>query len=508
MFDSLTDKLQDAFSKLRKKGRLTEQDVKDSMRTIRVALLEADVSLDVVKQFIKSIREKAVGQEVLENVQAGDQIVKIVQDELEAMMGESDTAIPYREEGATVILMSGLQGSGKTTTTGKLALLLSRRDSRKPLLVAADLQRPAAVEQLKTVGKQLNFPVYSEENSNPVKVCENALAYAKEHDRDTIILDTAGRLHVDDDLMREIRQIHEITKPDQTFLVCDAMTGQDAVNSAKAFHETLELSGVILTKLDGDTRGGAALSLRHVTGCPIKFAGLGEQMDKLEEFHPNRMASRILGMGDIVSLVEKAQEHITEQDALAMQEKLLANSFTMNDFLKQLQMVKKMGSIKDLMGMIPGIGQAVKDMDVDDKQFGKLEAIMLSMTPEERNDANILDGSRRKRIAKGCGQTVQELNQFLNQYKMMQKLFSGMNKGGGMFANMKKMMGMGKKGMGGLGGLGGGMPAGMEMPQGMDMPNVEGAQMPEGFGPSAEERKKMRQAKKDKKARRKRSRGK
>ncbi len=505
MFDSLTDKLQDAFSKLRKKGRLTEQDVKDSMRTIRVALLEADVSLDVVKQFIKSIRAKAVGQDILEDVKAGDQIVKIVQDELEAMMGESDTNIPYRESGPSVILMSGLQGSGKTTTTGKLALLLSRRDAKKPLLVAADLQRPAAVEQLKTIGKQLNFPVYSEEKSNPVSVCKNALKYAEEQECDLIILDTAGRLHVDDDLMREIRQISDITKPDQTYLVCDAMTGQDAVHSAKSFNETLQLSGVILTKLDGDTRGGAALSLRHVTGCPIKFAGLGEQMDKLEEFHPNRMAGRILGMGDIVSLVEKAQEHITEQDAMALQEKMLSNSFTMADFLKQLQMIKKMGSIKDLMGMIPGIGNAMKDLEVDDKQFGRLEAIMLSMTPAERDNANILDGSRRKRIAKGCGQTVQELNQFLKQYQMMQKMFSGLGKGGGMMANMKKMMGMGKgKGMPG-------MPAGMDMPgmpAGMDMPDMGGADLPMGMGMTAEDKKKAKLAKKEKKARRKRSRGK
>jgi signal recognition particle subunit SRP54 len=334
-----------------------------------------------------------------------------------------------------------------------------------------------------------------------VKVCENALAYAKENDHDLILLDTAGRLHVDDDLMREIRQIHKITKPDQTFLVCDSMTGQDAVHSAKAFHETLELNGVILTKLDGDTRGGAALSLRHVTGCPIKFAGIGEQMDKLEEFHPNRMASRILGMGDIVSLVEKAQEHITEQDALELQEKMLANKFTMNDFLKQLQMVKKMGSIKDLMGMIPGIGNAMKDLEVDDKQFGRLEAIMLSMTPQERTDVNILDGSRRKRIAKGCGQTVQELNQFFKQYQMMQKLFSGMGKGGGMFANMKKMMGMGRG-------------KGMEMPAGLDLPpemgGAGGGDLSAALsGPmSAEDKRKAKLAKKEKKARRKRSRGK
>lgn len=493
MFDQLTDKLQDAFKNLRSKGRLSEQDVKDSMRTIRVALLEADVSLDVVKSFVKTIREKATGQDLVSNIKAGDLVVKIVQDELTAMMGDADTSIPYREDGASVILMSGLQGSGKTTTTGKLALLLSKRDKRKPLLVAADLQRPAAVEQLKTIGKQLNIPVYADQGKTPVQVCADALDYAKENDRDLVILDTAGRLHVDDELMREIKQIYNVTKPDQTLLVCDAMTGQDAVHSAKAFHEHLKLDGVILTKLDGDTRGGAALSLRHVTGTSIKFAGIGEQMDKLEEFHPERMASRVLGMGDIVSLVEKAQDAISEEDAMAMQEKLLKNKFTMNDFLKQLQMIKKMGSIKDLMGMIPGVGQAMKGMEVDDKQFEKIEAMILSMTQEERDNADILDGSRRRRIAKGCGQTVQELNQFFNQYKMMQKMMSGLGKGGGgMMSGMKNLFGMGKNAL--KGGFGG-----------MDMPDLPAN--PAMMMSSNEERKKLKKLQKEKKAKRKRSRG-
>lgn len=497
MFDNLTDKLSEAFNSIRKKGRLTEQDVKESMRTIRIALLEADVSLDVVKAFVKTIKEKATGQDLVDNVRAGDLVVKIVQDELEAMMGTSDTTIPYKEEGATVILMSGLQGSGKTTTCGKLSLLLSKRDKRKPLLVAADLQRPAAVEQLKTIGKQLNFPVYSEEDSSPLKICENALQFAKDNDRDLIILDTAGRLHVDDELMREIRSIHKSTSPDQTFLVCDAMTGQDAVNSAKAFDESLSLDGVILTKLDGDTRGGAALSLRHVTGKPIKFAGIGEQLDKLEEFHPDRMASRILGMGDIVSLVEKAQDAFSEEEALAMHEKIMKNKFTVHDFLKQLQTIKKMGSIKDMMGMIPGLGNAMKDMDVDDKQFGKIEAIILSMTPEERDNGEILDGSRRKRIAKGCGQTVQEINQFFNQFKMMQKMMSGMSKGSGMFSGMKNMMKIGKNAIPGLGGGGMGDLNFDDIPNDLPIP-----------GQTAEDKKKMKMLKKAKKAKRKRSRGK
>lgn len=505
MFDSLSEKLQDAFSKLRSKGRLSEQDVKDGLRTIRVALLEADVSLEVVKSFIKSVREKAVGQDLQANIRAGDMVVKIVQDELELMMGEPDTSIPYREDGkATVLLLSGLQGAGKTTTVGKLALRLSRRDKRKPLLVAADLQRPAAVQQLKTLGKQLNFPVYSEENSTPIKICKNALIEAEKQDCDLIILDTAGRLHVDEDLMRELKAIHRETSPDQTFLVCDAMTGQDAVKSAKAFHETLELNGVILTKLDGDTRGGAALSLRHVTGCPIKFAGMGEQLDKLEEFHPGRMAGRILGMGDVVSLVEKAQEHISEEDAMAQMEKMLKNQFTMQDFLKQLQMVKKMGNIKDMLSLLPGMGNAIKDVDIDDKHFARTEAIILSMTQEERDKVDILDGSRRRRIAKGCGQTVQELNQFLKQYEMMKKMFSGMGKKGGLLGGMKKMMGGAKGLMGGnampdLGALG-------------DLGSMTGsADMPEGSeelltGMSKEDRKKEKAKRKALKAKRKRGR--
>jgi signal recognition particle subunit SRP54 len=504
MFDSLTEKLQDAFARLRSKGRLSEQDVKDSMRTIRVALLEADVSLEVVKAFVNTVRDKAVGQDLSGNIRAGDLVIKIVQDELEAMMGESDTAIPYKENGPTVILMSGLQGAGKTTTTGKLALLLSRRDKRKPMLVAADLQRPAAVQQLKTLGKQLGFPVYTEDNSNPIKICKNAILAAEKQGCDLVILDTAGRLHVDEDLMRELKLIHTNTKPDQTYLVCDAMTGQDAVNSAKVFHESIPLSGVILTKLDGDTRGGAALSLRHVTGRPIKFAGMGEQLDKLEEFHPKRMAGRILGMGDVVALVEKAQAHISEADAMEQMQKMMSNQFTMGDFLKQLQMIKKMGSIKDMLGMLPGMGAATKGMEVDDKQFGRFEAIILSMTPQERNNVDILDGSRRRRIAKGCGQSVQELNQFLKQYEMMQKMFSGMGKSGGLLGGMKKMMGRAGGGMmGGLKGLTGmGMPDFESLPKG-DMPKEAEALL---MGESTD-KKKLKAERKALKEKRKRSRG-
>lgn len=498
MFDSLSDKLLGVFKNLRGRGKLTEQDVKEGLRTIRVALLEADVALDAVKAFMKSVREKAVGEDVIKNVRPSEMLVKIVQDELTALMGESDTSIPYREDGKpTVILMAGLQGSGKTTTCGKLGRLLSKRDGKSVMLAAADLQRPAAIDQLKTLGKQLEIPVYSEPGSTPVVVCRNAVAEAKQQNCDVLILDTAGRLHVDDDLMHEISAIQRETSPDQVFLVCDAMTGQDAVNSAKAFHEALPLDGVILTKLDSDTRGGAAVSLRHVLGRPVKFAGVGEALDKLEEFHPERMAGRILGMGDVVSLVEKAQDAVSEEEALAMQEKLLKNRFTLEDFLKQLRTIKKMGSIKDLLGMLPGIGNAMKDLDVDDKQFVRIEAIILSMTPEERNNVELLNGSRRKRIAQGAGQTVQELNQFMNQYKMMQKLFSGFSKkqGGGLMSGMKNMMGMGK---------GKGMPGGGAMPPGMpDMPDMPLPQEPM----DKEAKKKERQERKKKKQQRKRSRG-
>ena len=501
MFDSLTEKLQDAFKRLRSKGRLTEQDVKDSLRTIRVALLEADVSLEVVKAFVQVVRDKAVGQDLNANIRAGDLVVKIVQDELEAMMGASDTSIPYKEKGATVILMSGLQGAGKTTTTAKLALLLSRRDKRKPMLVAADLQRPAAVQQLKVLGKQLGFPVYTEENSNPIKICKNALGAAEKQGCDLVILDTAGRLHVDEDLMRELKLIHSNTHPDQTYLVCDAMTGQDAVNSARAFNESIPLNGVILTKLDGDTRGGAALSLRHVTGCPIKFAGVGEQVDKLEEFHPKRMAGRILGMGDVVALVEKVQANISEEDAMAQMQKMMSNQFTMGDFLKQLQMIKKMGSIKDMLAMLPGMGAATKDMVVDDKQFSRFEALILSMTPQERHNVNLLDGSRRRRIAKGSGQSVQELNQFLKQYEMMQKMFSGMGKSGGLLGGMKKMMGK----------VGGGLMGGLKDMGLSDLDSLPKSDMSKDteallLGETGD-RKKMKAERKALKERRKRSRG-
>ncbi len=492
MFDSLTDKFQGIFGSLRRNRQLNEKDVRESLRAVRVALLEADVSLDVVKEFIASIREQAVGETVLASVRPGDQVIKIVQDALVELLGTSDSSIPYKSEGVTVILMAGLQGSGKTTTCAKLAAFLSARDYKKVLLVAADLQRPAAIEQLRTLGKQLNIPVYSEENSQPPLVCNNGLKKAKELGCDLVILDTAGRLHVDDALMREIRMISESTRPDQTFLVCDAMTGQDAVQSAAAFNKVLTLDGTILTKLDGDTRGGAALSLRHVTKKPVKFAGVGEQLDKFEEFHPDRMAGRILGMGDVVSLVEKAQEAMSEKEAMEMQEKLLKNRFTLEDFLKQLQMIKKMGSIKDLLGMIPGLGNAMKGVEVDDKQFSRIEAFIQSMTPTERKDPDLLNGPRRKRIATGSGQTVQEFNQFLNQYRGMQKMMSGLGKGGGMMSGMKNMMGLGKGSMGGM----------------LDaMPDIDGLDgMQEAGLLGSPDKKTLKKLRKEKKAKRKQGR--
>ncbi len=490
MFDGLSDKLQQVFARLRGSGRrISEQDVNESLRAIRVALLEADVALEAVKALTQAIREQAVGEKVLESVRPGDMVVKIVQDEIARLLGASDTAIRYRTEGPTVILMCGLQGSGKTTTCAKLARLLASRDGRKPLLAAADLKRPAAIAQLQTLGRELGFPVYSEAVADPVRVCTGAVKHARAEGRDLVILDTAGRLHVDEELMREIKAVHAALSPDETLLVLDAMTGQDAVRSARAFHETLPLDGLILTKLDSDTRGGAALSLRHATGRPIKFAGVGEQLDKLEEFHPDRMAGRILGMGDIVSLVEKAQQAISAEQAADMQEKLLENRFTLDDFLEQLQSVKKMGKLKDIMSLLPGVGAAMKDMELDDKELVHIEAFLRSMTPQERQRVELLDGSRRRRIAQGAGLQVQALNQFLNQYKLMQKMMSQVSKGGGgLVAGMKRMMGMG------------GLPA-QALAQLPEEPRLPAPPLDRAA------RSLLRQQRKELKARRKRSRG-
>ena len=421
MFESITNSLEGVFSKLRGKGRLTESNIKDGLHEVRLALLEADVNYKVVKDFIQHVTERAVGEEVIKSIAPGQQVIKIVHDELIKLMGESDTAIPFMEGDQTLIMLVGLQGSGKTTTAGKLAKTILSK-GRKPLLVAADVQRPAAIEQLKVLGQQLNIPVYFEENSQPVKICKNAVKYARESTNDVVIFDTAGRLHIDDDLMFELKEIKQKLEPHQIYFVCDAMTGQDPVNSAKEFDAQLGFDGVILTKLDGDTRGGAALSIRAVTGKPIKFVGIGEKLDRLEEFHPDRMASRILGMGDVVSLVEKAQQAIDLEEAQKLSKKIQDDSIGLDDFLAQLQQIKKMGPIKDILSMIPGVGSKVDGLNVDEKQLQRLEAIIRSMTTDERLNPDIINGSRRQRVANGSGTTIQDVNQLLKQFKSMKKL--------------------------------------------------------------------------------------
>jgi signal recognition particle subunit SRP54 len=422
MFESITGSLDAIFSKLRGRGRLTEENIKDGLREVRVALLEADTNYKVVKDFIQRVTERAVGEEVVKSVTPGQQIVKIVQDEMENLMGPVDSNIPFLDGGATVIMLVGLQGSGKTTTSGKLANMIMSK-GRKPMLVAADVQRPAAIEQLQILGKQLNIPVYSEKGLNPVKICKGAVKFAKAGNHDVIILDTAGRLHVDEELMLELKEIKGKIKPTQIFFVCDAMTGQDAVNSAKEFDSQLDFDGVILTKLDGDARGGAALSIKAVTGKPIKFVGVGEKLDKLEEFHPDRMASKILGMGDVVSLVEKAQKVIDVDEAEKLERKLRDNSLTLDDFLGQLQQVKRMGPLKDIIGMIPGMGKKMEGVNVDEDQLQKVEAIIRSMTLEERMRPEIVEGSRRHRIANGSGTKASDVSQLQKQFKQMKKMF-------------------------------------------------------------------------------------
>ncbi len=421
MFEAISNSLESVFSKLRGKGRLTESNIKEGLHEVRLALLEADVNYKVVKDFIQHVTERAVGEEVIKSIAPGQQVIKIVHDELIKLMGESDTSVPFKDGEQTLIMLIGLQGSGKTTTAGKLAKTIMSK-GRKPLLVAADVQRPAAIEQLKVLGQQLNVPVYFEHQSLPVKICKNAVKFAKENMNDVVIFDTAGRLHIDEELMSELTEIKEKLQPHQIYFVCDSMTGQDAVNSAKEFNSQLGFDGVILTKLDGDTRGGAALSIRAVTGKPIKFVGIGEKLDRLEEFHPDRMASRILGMGDVVSLVERAQQAIDQEEAQKLSKKIQSDTLGLDDFLAQLQQIKKMGPLKEIIGMIPGIGNKVDGMNVDEKQLQKVEAIIKSMTTEERSDPDIVNGSRRQRVATGSGTTIQDVNQLLKQFKSMKKL--------------------------------------------------------------------------------------
>ena len=427
MFENLTTSLGSFFNKVRGKGRkLTEADVREGLRAVRLSLLEADVALPVVKEFIEKITAKAIHVDVLASVDPSQQIVKVVHDELINLMGPVDSRINFRADGPTVILMAGLQGCGKTTTCAKLAGYLKSK-GRHPLMVAADLQRPAAIEQLKVLGEQIETPVFSETNIKPPELCAKAIAFAKQNGRDTLILDTAGRLQIDEPLMNELAEVQRQTQPDEVFLVVDSLIGQDAVNSAKVFNEKLPITGVILTKLDGDSRGGAALSVKYVTGKPIKFVGVGEKLDRLEEFHPERMATRILGMGDIVSLVEKAQAVIDQDQAAKFQEKMAKDTLSLDDFLTQLRAVKKMGSVKDLLGMIPGFA-GLKELDASEGQFAKVEAVICSMTPEERKHPQIIGASRKKRIAAGAGATVNDLSRLLKEFEHVTKHLSNFTK--------------------------------------------------------------------------------
>ncbi len=446
MFDSLSERLERSFKILKGEGKITEINVAETLKDVRRALLDADVNYKVAKQFTDTVKEKALGQNVLTAVKPSQLMVKIVHDELAKLMG-GETADLNLKGHPAVILMAGLNGAGKTTFSGKLALMLKNKKGKKPLMAACDVYRPAAIEQLKVLGEQMQIPVYSEPDSkDPVKIALNAIHEAKAKGYDTVIVDTAGRLAVDEEMMQEIAAIKNAINPDETLFVVDAMTGQDAVNTAKEFNDRLDFDGVILTKLDGDTRGGAALSIRTVVNKPIKFVGTGEKMEAIDPFHPSRMADRILGMGDIVSLVEKAQEQYDEEEARRLQKKIAKNQFDFNDFMSQIQQIKKMGNLKDLASMIPGVGKAIKDIDIDDNAFKSIEAIIQSMTPRERTNPEILNTSRRQRIAKGSGTNIQEVNRLIKQFdqtRKMMKMMTG-SKMGKMMANMPKMPGMPK----------------------------------------------------------------
>lgn len=428
MFESLQSRLELALKKMRGQAKISEENIEEALKEIRTALLDADVNFAVVKKFLEDIRSKAVGMEVKGNLLPGQLIVKVVYDELVELMGAQKSELIYARSGPTIILVAGLQGSGKTTFCGKLSVYLKKK-GRQPLLVAGDIYRPAAIEQLKVLGQQANVPVFTLDNANPRQIASESLNYARKYNRDIIIVDTAGRLTIDEEMMQEVEDISKLLNPVETLFVCDAMTGQDAVNTAKAFHEKLTLTGVVLTKLDGDTRGGAALSIRTVVGKPIKFVGIGEKIDALELFHPERIASRILGMGDILTLVEKAQSEIDEKEAAKLEEKIRKNEFNLQDFLEQLKVIKRMGSLKDLLGMIPGMDSAMRNVQVDDKAFSKVEAIIFSMTKEERSNPKIINGSRRRRIAIGSGSSIQDVNRLLKQFEDMQKMMKMMTKG-------------------------------------------------------------------------------
>jgi signal recognition particle subunit SRP54 len=444
MFDNLSDKLDKAFHILKGHGKITEVNVAETLKEVRRALLDADVNFKIAKDFTTSVKEKAIGQNVLTTLQPGQLLVKLVKDELTELMG-GDVAGINLSGNPTVILMSGLQGSGKTTFSGKLANFLKTKKNKNPLLVACDVYRPAAINQLHVVGDQIGVEVYSElGNNNPVEISLNAIKYAKEKGYNVVIVDTAGRLAVDEEMMNEISNVHKAIQPHETLFVVDAMTGQDAVNTAKAFNDRLNFDGVILTKLDGDTRGGAAITIKSVVNKPIKFVGTGEKMDAIDVFYPSRMAERILGMGDVVSLVEKAQEQYDEEEARKLQKKIAKNEFGFDDFLTQIQQVKKMGNMKDLVGMIPGASKAMKDVEIEDDAFKHIEAIIYSMTPKERSKPALIDMKRKTRIAKGSGRKIEEVNQLMKQFDQMSKMMKMMQGPGG--KQMMKMMG-GMKGM-------------------------------------------------------------
>lgn len=435
-FEGLSSRLQEITRKIRGKARITESDLKEMLREVKLALLEADVNYKIVKEFTETIREKALGQDVLKSLTPGQQVIKIVKDELVELLGETESRVNFSPNPPTVIMLVGLQGSGKTTTAGKLANLF-RKQGKKPLLVACDIYRPAAIQQLQVVGKQLNIPVYSNENSKDVvHIAKQAMSVAMSKMNDVVILDTAGRLHIDEALMDELKNVKAGVKPHEILLVVDAMTGQDAVNVAEKFNEALGIDGVVLTKLDGDTRGGSALSVKKITGKPIKFAATGEKLSDIEVFHPDRMASRILGMGDILSVIEKAEEAFDAEEAEKLEKQLRKKEFDLDDYLAQIRQIKKMGSFSSLLKMIPGMNQ-LKDVKIDDKEFVKIEAIICSMTTAEKRDVRILNGSRRQRIARGSGTSVQEINKFIKSFEMTQKMMKQMksNKGG-----LKKMM--------------------------------------------------------------------
>lgn len=464
-FEGLADKLGNAFKKLKNKGKLSEKDVKEAMREVRLALLEADVNYKVAKDFTNKVTERAVGQDVMQSLTPAQMVVKIVDEELTSLMGGEDARIEFASKPPTVIMMCGLQGSGKTTHTAKLAKML-KKQGRNPLLAACDVYRPAAIDQLKVVGEKAGVPVFEMGKANPVKIAKESIKRAKDYGNDVVILDTAGRLHIDEALMDELKNIKKEVEPNEILLVIDSMTGQDAVNVAKSFNELLDITGVILTKLDGDTRGGAALSVKAVTGRPIKFAGTGEKLDDIEVFHPDRMASRILGMGDVLTLIEDAQNKMDAEKAEEMAQKMMSNKFDFNDLYDQFEQVKKMGPLKGILSKIPGVGKQLEGVDIDDRQIDWVQAIILSMTPEERSHPHIMNPSRKRRIAAGSGRSIEEVNRLIKQIDQMQKMMRQMTKGGKGSKKRRKMKGlpglggMPMNGMGPAGGMGGpdGMP--------------------------------------------------